>query len=120
MFMRVSLHRKKMIGGLSRILPGLTYCPAVQARSPSWAVRAGVEVGFFDLLLAYGLADFLLSGDLLGAQADPLHRDGFLFHHRTLGSQGNFMLCLADRLARQRGIAVSVGNLWGVRSAPSL
>src|SRR6266576_527609 len=45
--------RKEDDRELSRILPGVAYWPAVQARSACRAVRVGVEAGFFDLLLAY-------------------------------------------------------------------
>jgi len=102
--------RKEDDRELSRILPGVAYWPAVQARSACRAVRVGVGAGFFDLLLAYGLADFVLVGDLLGAQADPLHRNGFLFHHRTLGMKSDLVFCFGNVGAGRCRVTAGLGD----------
>jgi hypothetical protein len=73
-----------------------------------------VEAGFFDLLLAYGLADFVLVGDLLGAQPDPLHRDGFLFHHRTLFMKSDLVFCFGNV-----GPVIAVSRLASVTGSRS-
>ena len=76
-----------------------------------------VDVWLVDLLLADLLGDLLLLGAGLGAQADPLDRDGFLGHHRALGVQGDFVFFLADGEAGQRDVPVGLGELSGRRSS---
>src|SRR5580693_3233935 len=70
----------------------------------------GADVGVVDLLLADGLADLVVLGDGLGAEPDPLHRDGLLVHDGLLSVQGDLVLFLADVAARHRGTAVGVGD----------
>src|ERR1700730_6554908 len=78
--------------------------------SAARVARVDVDLWLFDLLLADCLADRRVLGDGLGGQPDALDRDGLLGHYGPLRPQGNLVLFLADRLAGQRGVAVSVGN----------
>src|ERR1700730_5268771 len=78
--------------------------------SAARVTRVGVGAWLFDLLLADRLADRSVLGDGLGGQPDALDRDGLLGHYGPFRPQGNLVVFLADRLAGQRGVAVSVGN----------
>ena len=94
---------------LRQLLHQLTSRPVICRRRLSGSC-ALIDVWLVDLLLADRLADFGVLGDGFLAEPDALDRDGLLRHDRPLCPQGNLVLFLADRLARQCGIAVSVGN----------
>jgi len=58
---------------------------------------AALAVGdLLDLLLANLLGDLLLTGHGLGAEADPLDRDGLLGHDGLLGLQHDLVLLLGQ------------------------
>ena len=74
------------------------------------AAQSARSVRLPDLLLTDLLAGFVLLGDGLGAQPDPLNRDGLFFHHGPFGVQGNFGSSSVLSEPGRSSVQAGVGN----------